>query len=208
VRVRAVPLDAPHVTATRYNRATGDHRDGERVGQGLILGRYRPLAELGEGGHGAVDLAFDTKMARRVAIKRIPLSHAGVRRLGTTTGLAEARTSALLNHPNVVTVFEWDTDADEAFLIMEHVDGAPLSDLLDAYAPLEPDEAAAVLDPVCAALSFAHDNGVLHLDLKPENVLVTRDGRRRDARLHAPGAAPRREGGRAQRRMGARRARV
>jgi hypothetical protein len=146
------------------------------VEQGLILGRYRPLAELGEGGHGAVDLAFDTKMARRVAIKRIPLSHAGVRRLGQTTGLAEARTSALLNHPNVVTVFEWDTDADEAFLIMEHVDGAPLSDLLDAYAPLEPDEAAAVLAPVCAALAFAHDNGVLHLDLKPENVLVTRDG--------------------------------
>jgi hypothetical protein len=146
------------------------------VEQGLILGRYRPLAELGEGGHGAVDLAFDTKMARRVAIKRIPLSHAGVRRLGQTTGLAEARTSALLNHPNVVTVHEWDTDDDEAFLIMEHVDGAPLSELLATYAPLEPDEAAAVLAPVCAALAFAHDNGVLHLDLKPENVLVTRDG--------------------------------
>lgn len=142
----------------------------------LILGRYRPLADLGEGGHGTVTLAFDTKMARRVAIKRIPLSHAGVRRLDVTTGLAEARTTAMLNHPNIVTVHEWDTDLDEAFLIMEHVDGAPLSDLLDAYAPLDPDEAAAVLAPVCSALAFAHDNGVLHLDLKPDNVLVTRDG--------------------------------
>jgi serine/threonine protein kinase len=143
---------------------------------GLILGRYRPLSELGEGGHGAVDLAFDTKMTRRVAIKRIPLSHAGVRRLGQTTGLAEARTAALLNHPNIVTMYEWDTDEDEAYLIMEHVDGCSLADLLDAYSPLDADEAAAVLTPVCSALAFAHDNGVLHLDLKPENVLVTRDG--------------------------------
>jgi serine/threonine-protein kinase len=142
----------------------------------LILGRYRPLAELGEGGHGTVTLAFDTKMARRVAIKRIPLSHAGVRRLNDTTGLAEARTTAMLNHPNIVTVHEWDTDLDEAFLIMEHVDGSSLSDLLDAYAPLDADEAAAVLAPICSALAFAHDNGVLHLDLKPDNVLVTRDG--------------------------------
>ncbi|MDO8963178.1 MAG: serine/threonine-protein kinase, partial [Coriobacteriia bacterium] len=142
----------------------------------LILGRYRPLADLGEGGHGAVTLAFDTKMARRVAIKRIPLSHAGVRRLSDTTGLAEARTTAMLNHPNIVTVHEWDTDSDEAFLIMEHVDGASLAELLDAYAPLDADEAAAVLTAVCSVLAFAHDNGVLHLDLKPENVLVTRDG--------------------------------
>jgi hypothetical protein len=143
---------------------------------GLILGRYRPLSELGDGGHGTVDLAFDTKMTRRVAIKRIPLSHAGVRRLGQTTGLAEARTAALLNHPNIVTMYEWDTDEDEAYLIMEHVDGCSLADLLDAYSPLDADEAAAVLTPVCSALAFAHDNGVLHLDLKPENVLVTRDG--------------------------------
>ncbi len=145
--------------------------------QALILGRYRPLAELGEGGHGAVTLAFDTKMARRVAIKRIPLSHAGVRNLARTTGLAEARTAAMLNHPDIVTVHEWDTDSDEAFLIMEHLDGVSLATILDTYAPLDPDEAAAVLAHVCAAMTFAHDNGVLHLDLKPENVLVARDGR-------------------------------
>jgi eukaryotic-like serine/threonine-protein kinase len=146
------------------------------VDEGLILGRYRPLAELGEGGHGAVDLAFDTKMARRVAIKRIPITHRGLQLLEHTTGLKEARTAALLNHPNIVTVYEWDTDADEAFLIMEHVDGASLAQILDTYAPLDADEAAAVVAPIADALVFAHDNGVLHLDLKPENVLVTRDG--------------------------------
>ncbi|MDO8962883.1 MAG: serine/threonine-protein kinase [Coriobacteriia bacterium] len=144
--------------------------------EGLILGRYRLLTELGEGGHGTVDLAFDTKMARRVAIKRIPITHRGVALLEATTGLKEARTAALLNHPNIITVHEWDTDSDEAFLIMEHVDGASLAELLDAYGPFRADEAAAILGPVAEALAFAHDNGVLHLDLKPENVLVTRDG--------------------------------
>ncbi|HEY5516821.1 MAG TPA: protein kinase [Coriobacteriia bacterium] len=157
-------------------RQTSDDFGWGRVDAGLILGRYRLLAELGEGGHGAVDLAFDTKMARRVAIKRIPVTRRGIQILSRTTGLREARTAALLNHPNIVTVYEWDTDDDEAFLIMEHVDGASLAELLDLYAPLDIDEAAAVLAPIADAVAFAHDNGVLHLDLKPENVLITRDG--------------------------------
>jgi tRNA A-37 threonylcarbamoyl transferase component Bud32 len=146
------------------------------VEEALVLGRYRPLAEIGEGGHGAVDLAFDTKMARRVAIKRIPVSHRGIEILSRTTGLKEARTAALLNHPNVVTVYEWDTDDDEAFLIMEHVDGASLEELLAEFAPMNADEAASVLSQTADAVAFAHENGVLHLDLKPDNVLVTRDG--------------------------------
>lgn len=143
---------------------------------GLILSRYRPLEELGEGGHGAVDLAFDTKMARRVAIKRIPITHRGLELLERNTGLKEARTAALLNHPNIVTVYEWDTDEDEAFLIMEHVDGASLARIVDTYAPLDRDEAAAVIAAIADAVEYAHSNGVLHLDLKPDNVLVTRDG--------------------------------
>ena len=142
----------------------------------LILGRYRPLAILGEGGHGTVELAFDTRMARRVAIKRVPVTHRGFEILSHSAGLAEARIAALLNHPHIVTMYEWDTDDDEAFLIMEYVDGAPLSDVLLQFAPLEGDTAAAVLAPVADALAYAHENGVLHLDLKPDNVLITRDG--------------------------------
>lgn len=144
----------------------------------LILDRYRPLADLGSGGHGSVTLAFDTKMARRVAIKRLPLPLDRSGRVIERAGLAEARTGALLNHPNIVTVHEWDSDSDEAFIVMEAIDGVSLADLLDAEgAPLDLDEAAAVLDAVASAVSFAHDNGVLHLDLKPSNVLVTREGR-------------------------------
>ncbi len=124
-------------------------------------------------------------MQRRVAIKRLPLPRSAQRgaAAGATalaprdSGLAEARTAALLNHPDIVTVHEWDTDSDEAFLIMEHVDGASLADLLDDDGALDLDEAAAVLDAVFSAVEFAHENGVLHLDLKPQNVLVSRDGR-------------------------------
>ncbi len=146
--------------------------------QPLILDRYRPLADLGTGGHGEVVLAFDTKMARRVAIKRLrlPLDRAG--RPLAKAGLAEARTAAMLNHPAIITVHEWDTDSDEAFIVMEAIEGSSLADVLDETGePLTLDEAAAVLEALVGALSFAHANGVLHLDLKPGNVLVTPDGR-------------------------------
>ncbi len=143
----------------------------------LILDRYRPLADLGAGGHGSVVLAFDTKMARRVAIKRLPRPLDAAGRALARTGLAEARTAAMLNHPNIVTVHEWDTDDDEAFIVMEHLDGASLAEILDTTdEPFTLDEAAAIVAGVSAALAFAHANGVLHLDLKPANVIVTRDG--------------------------------
>lgn len=144
----------------------------------LILDRYRPLSELGQGGYGTVTLAWDTRMQRRVAIKRLPLPLDASGVPHRPPGLAEARTAAMLNHPSIVTVFDFDMDSDEAFLVMEHVDGASLADVLDAVdGPLELVEAAAIVDSVAAALEFAHDNGVLHLDIKPENVLVTREGR-------------------------------
>ena len=144
----------------------------------LILNRYRPLAILGEGGHGSVVLAFDTKMARRVAIKRMPLPRDSFGRPPGKIGLGEARTAALLNHPNIITVHEWDTDSDEAFIVMEDVGGASLAEILDTVGgPLDLDAAAAIVAQAVTGLSFAHDNGVLHLDLKPANILITPDGR-------------------------------
>ncbi len=144
----------------------------------LILDRYRPLEELGEGGFGVVVLAWDTRMQRRVAIKRLPLPADSRNASQLTPGLTEARTASMLNHPAIVTVFDFDTDDDEAFLVMEHVDGTSLDRVLDDVGgPLTIDEAASVLKAVFSAVEFAHDNGVLHLDIKPENVLINRDGR-------------------------------
>lgn len=141
----------------------------------LILDRYRPLAELASGGYADVVLAYDTRMQRRVAIKRLPFPRDRAGKPIVPIGLSEARTAAMLNHPAIVTVHEWDTDANEAFLIMEYVDGVSLADLLDE-GPLDLDEAATVVATVGTALRYAHQNGVLHLDVKPDNVLITRDG--------------------------------
>ncbi len=144
----------------------------------LILDRYRPLRDLGGGGFATVVLAWDTRMQRRVAIKRLPLPLDAKGRPHRQVGLAEARTSAMLNHPAIVAVLDFDTDSDEAFIVMEYVDGASLAELLAASdGPLTLDETAAVVESVADALSYAHDNGVLHLDVKPENILVARDGR-------------------------------
>ncbi|MDH4139081.1 MAG: serine/threonine protein kinase [Coriobacteriia bacterium] len=144
--------------------------------QQLILDRYRPLQQLARGGFAEVVLAYDTRMQRRVAIKRLPFPRDGSGRVTAPVGLVEARTAALLNHPNIVSVHEWDTDADEAFIIMEYVDGTSLAEILDREGPPGLDAAAAVVEAVASALQFAHENGVLHLDIKPENVLVTHAG--------------------------------
>jgi len=176
-----IPHRVPYVTVSQveWSRTSSWHvgRDTS-VEQPLILDRYRPLEVLGSGGYGEVVAAFDTRMHRRVAIKRLPLEPAAGEGISVpAAGLAEARTAALLTHPNIVTVHEWDTDSDEAFIIMEYVDGMSLAEILDAEGALDLDEAASVIEAVCSALEFAHANGVLHLDIKPENVLVTRDGR-------------------------------
>lgn len=142
----------------------------------LILDRYKPLEHLASGGFADVILAFDTHMQRRVALKRLPFPRNRFGKLQIPAGLAEARTAALLNHPSIVTVYEWDTDSDEAFIIMEYIEGASLAQVLDER-PLDLDEAAAVVTAVAEALNHAHENGVLHLDLKPDNVLITLDGR-------------------------------
>lgn len=123
-------------------------------------------------------LAWDTRMQRRVAIKRLRFAEDEPGRVRRSAGLKEARTAAMLNHPAIVTVFDFDTDSDEAFLVMEHIDGASLQEVLDEVGGrLDLDEAAALLEDVLSAIEFAHENGVLHLDLKPANVLITRDGR-------------------------------
>jgi hypothetical protein len=152
---------------------------GGRVERQLILNRYRPLEELGAGGYGTVVLAWDMRIQRRVAIKRMPLPLGpNGEPVANPPGLAEARTAALLNHPSIVTVFDFETDSDEAFLIMEHVDGASLERVCDDLGDaLDLDEMAAIFSAVSDALDFAHDNGVLHLDIKPANVLINRDGR-------------------------------
>ena len=141
----------------------------------ILLRRYRVLERRGRGGFGTVCTCWDTRLQRRVAIKRLPLAE-----WGTTVeeALAEARTACMLNHPNIVTVYDFETDGTFAYLVMEHVDGLNLAELLARVegGRLTPEECSHVLYSVADALSFAHENRVLHLDIKPTNIMVDRKG--------------------------------
>lgn len=142
----------------------------------LILNRYRPLEEKAQGGFSTVEVAWDTRMQRRVAIKRIPLDDEDIST--SQTVLEEARTAALLSNPSIVDVLDFERDANEAFIIMQYVDGPTLTGLIEQEGGmLDIDEAAAIVASVSEALEFAHENQVLHLDVKPDNILIDRSGR-------------------------------
>lgn len=90
--------------------------------------------------------------------------------------LREARTAGMLSHPNIVLMHDFDVEDDFAYLIMEYIDGITLADLLDYAGQLNADVVAHIAQSIGNALSFAHENGVLHLDIKPENILIDRSG--------------------------------
>lgn len=142
----------------------------------LILNRYRPLSEAGSGGFATVQLAWDTRIQRRVAIKCIELNEEDVDQ-GVLPGLEEARTAAMLTDSTIVGVYDFEVQRKTAYLIMEYVDGITLTELIDEYEEeLSLDVIAAVFAAVSRALEIAHDNQVLHLDIKPDNILINRQG--------------------------------
>lgn len=214
----------------------------------LILDRYAPLAEAGTGGFSTVQVAWDTRIQRKVAIKcieldelREPVAPRGARRMGRRApelpddlssqetvslggldvagdgpaaaspaaetriidgagaptralggrddysaavraylrvpGLDEARTAAMLSDADIVAVYDFEVQGSTAYLIMEYVEGMTLTQLLDECGDaLTLDIVAAVFSSVAHALEVAHENQVLHLDIKPDNILVDRKG--------------------------------
>jgi formylglycine-generating enzyme required for sulfatase activity len=136
--------------------------------------RYRIEGELGQGGMGAVLLATDMRLDRKVAIKRI-LGEAAGNRMAVQRFLTEAKSIAALNHPNVVQIYDYGRATDGPFLIMEFVDGGSLLDRCrDGAMPLE--AAVDMACQLCDGLAKAHDLGIIHRDIKPANVLLTKDG--------------------------------
>lgn len=144
----------------------------------LTIGPYTIVNRLGAGGMGEVLLARDERLSRSVAIKRL---HSGRGDVAESRArfLREARLAARLNHPNIVQVYDVLTgDAgDETVdcIVMEYVDGKTLRDLVSRR-PMPTDQALAVAEEIAAALEEAHRHGVLHRDLKSENVLITATG--------------------------------
>jgi len=149
--------------------------------QDILLDRYQLLERLGSGGFSVVDLAWDMRMQRRVAIKRMQLpalygKHQSLIE-DELPGLLEARTAAMLQNPHIVTVHDFEIAGDEALLIMEHLDGLSLREIMEqATELLDIDVVTAIISGVGDALAFAHANQILHLDIKPDNIMVDQAG--------------------------------
>jgi eukaryotic-like serine/threonine-protein kinase len=138
-------------------------------------GRYLLREEVGRGGMAVVYRAVDTVLDREVAAKLLH-PHLATDPSFLERFRREARAAAGLTHPNIVAVHDWGEHDEGAFLILQLVDGVSLRDVLRIRGTLTPAEALAVLVPAAAGLQAAHDAGLVHRDVKPENLLIGRDG--------------------------------
>ena len=141
--------------------------------QGSLLDdRYRVIRHLGSGGMASVLLCEDERLGRQVAVKRL---HADSPVDVEQRFNREAKLGASLNHPNLVSVFDTATDDEGVLIVMEYVDGEPLSRML-RRGPLRPEEVRRMVVDVGDALDHAHAQGIVHRDVKPANVLIREDG--------------------------------
>ena len=138
----------------------------DAAGARLILGRYRLERRLGAGGFGVVWLAWDEKLEREVAVKAIPRDGGAGERVER-----EARAAARLNHPGIVAIYELASDEHDVYLVSELVRGRTLAELVHARAIADRDVARIGI-ALCEALEHAHARGVIHRDVKPQNVMV------------------------------------
>ena len=141
----------------------------------VFNGRYELQRRLARGGMADVFLARDRLLDRPIAIKvlfpDLAADPAFVERFRR-----EAQAAANLNHPNIVSIFDWGQQDDTYFIVMEFIDGRSLADLIRTQGVLDADRAAEIAGDVAAALGFAHRSGVIHRDVKPGNVLITSEG--------------------------------
>jgi serine/threonine protein kinase len=141
----------------------------------FFIGPYKVLDRIGCGGTGAVYLCEHHRLRRRVAVK-VLLAAAARDETTRRRFEREARAASALNHPNLVRAFDLASEGDLHYLVMEHVDGVSLKQLLQAEGPLPPARAADYLRQAALGLQHAHEHGLIHRDLKPSNLMVDRAG--------------------------------
>jgi serine/threonine-protein kinase len=141
----------------------------------VFNGRYELHRRIARGGMADVFLARDQLLDRPVAVKVLFPEYAAdpsfVERFRR-----EAQSAANLNHPNIVSVYDWGQEQGTYFIVMEYVEGRSLADIIKTEGPLHPQRAAEVASDMAAALGFAHRNGMVHRDVKPGNVLISPTG--------------------------------
>jgi serine/threonine protein kinase/Tfp pilus assembly protein PilF len=144
------------------------------------IGRYEIRSLLGAGGMGEVYLAHDTKLDRKVALKILPVDVVETTANATMTDrvrrfLQEAKAASALNHPNILTIYEIDEIDSSQFIAFEYIDGETLRDRIRLGA-FKPFDAIDIAIQVAGALSATHSVGIVHRDIKPDNIMLRRDG--------------------------------
>ncbi|WP_197281134.1 MULTISPECIES: protein kinase domain-containing protein [unclassified Mycobacterium] len=148
---------------------------GDPLDSALLDGRYLVQSKIASGGTSTVYRGLDTRLDRPVAVKVMDSRYAGDEQF-LTRFQREARTVARLKDPGLVAVYDQGLDSRHPFLVMELVEGGTLRELLAERGPMPPYAVAAVLRPVLGGLAAAHRSGLVHRDVKPENVLISDDG--------------------------------
>ena len=140
----------------------------------IEFGRYRLLKVLGEGGMGAVYLAHDTELDRKVALK-LPHFVGGKSKDQGERFRREARLAATLDHANICRIYDIGEQDGRLFLTMQYVEGKTLNDIIKAKGAIEPRTAANLVKRIASAVQVAHTQGIIHRDLKPANIMIKKD---------------------------------
>src|SRR3954469_7772365 len=164
----------PSSSISRFN-TTSIPDEGRFVPGTLLGGRYRIIGLIGEGGMGEVYRATDLTLGQSVALKFLPEAAAGTTRL-LERFHGEVRIARQVSHPNVCRVYDIGEIEGVPFISMEYVDGEDLSSLLTRIGRLPADKAVETARKLCAGLAAAHDRGVIHRDLKPQNIMINKRG--------------------------------
>ncbi len=166
--------DDPRCTRSAFYRSVG-WLDMSQSDATVLNQRYELQRRVGRGGMADVFLARDQLLDRPVALKvlfpEFAQDPAFVERFRR-----EAQAAANLNHPNIVSVYDWGEAAGTYYIVMEYIDGRSLADVLRTEGRVRPDRAIDATIAVALALASAHTSGVIHRDIKPANILITRDG--------------------------------
>jgi serine/threonine protein kinase len=155
----------------------GEGASGWPLADGTRLGKYQIVRFLGEGGMGAVYEALHLEMGKRVAIKTISPALAANPE-ARARFLLEAQLTSRVRHPHTVDVTDISMDGEQAFLVMEYLEGEDLAKHIRHRAPLAVEEVVDIALPILAAVAAAHEEGIVHRDLKPQNIFLAamRDG--------------------------------
>ena len=159
-------------TGRENSEVTSVWGPGQMPRPGAQIHQYEIIREIGAGGMGAVYLARDTKLGRKVAIKILQSNHPEL----TERFIIEARATARCSHENIVIIYEVGEYAAQPYMVLEFLQGTTLTELVTGGKRLPPARAVELMVPVVKALVVAHEQGIVHRDLKPDNIFVTESG--------------------------------